>query len=209
MESKEYKAISRILENIAAKAESLTDAQKEELKNLRSTLNRALAFSEHVAWEVHWRVEKFLSKTFDDVLATGEQPYEVCSDVQNIILDTGANEMLKLIGGVAGATAFSAANAKIYVGSDSTAEAASQTGVIATTNKAYAGMDSGYPSVSGRTIVFRASFDDASANFAWNEAAITNGSGAGAIAMNRKVSALGTKTTGTWTLQLTISLTSV
>jgi hypothetical protein len=209
MESKEYKAISRILENIAAKAESLTDAQKEELKNLRSTLNRALAFSEHVAWEVHWRVEKFLSKTFEEVLATGEQPYEVCSDVQNIILDTGANEMLKLIGGVSGATAFSAANAKIYVGSDSTAEAASQTGVIATTNKAYAGMDSGYPSVSGRTIVFRASFDDASANFAWNEAAITNGSGAGAIAMNRKVSALGTKTTGTWTLQLTISLTSV
>jgi hypothetical protein len=209
MESKEYKAISRILENIAAKAESLTDAQKEELKNLRSTLNRALAFSEHVAWEVHWRVEKFLSKTFEEVLATGEQPYEVCSDVQNIILDTGANEMLKLIGGVSGATAFSAANAKIYVGSDSTAEAASQTGVIATTNKAYAAMDSGYPSVSGRTIVFRASFDDASANFAWNEAAITNGSGVSAIAMNRKVSALGTKTTGTWTLQLTISLTSV
>ena len=209
MESKEYRAISGILEKIAAKAENLTDAQKEELKSLRSTLNRALAFSEHVAWEVHWRVEKFLSKTFDDVLATGEQPYEVCSDVQNIILDTGANEMLKLIGGVAGATAFSAANAKIYVGSDSTAEAASQTGVIATTNKAYAAMDSGYPSVSGRTIVFRASFDDATANFAWNEAAITNGSGAGAIAMNRKVSALGTKTTGTWTLQLTISLTSV
>ena len=209
MESKEYKAISRILENIAAKAENLTDAQKEELKSLRSTLNRALAFSEHVAWEVHWRVEKFLSKTFGEVLASGEQPYEVCSDVQNIILDTGANEMLKLIGGVSGATAFSAANAKIYVGSDSTAEAASQTGVIATTNKAYAAMDSGYPSVSGRTIVFRASFDDATANFAWNEAAITNGSGAGAIAMNRKVSALGTKTTGTWTLQLTISLTSV
>ena len=209
MESKEYRAISGILEKIAAKAENLTDAQKEELKSLRSTLNRALAFSEHVAWEVHWRAEKFLSKTFDEVLASGEQPYEVCSDVQNIILDTGANEMLKLIGGVSGATAFSAANAKIYVGSDSTAEAASQTGVIATTNKAYAAMDSGYPSVSGRTIVFRASFDDATANFAWNEAAITNGSGTGAIAMNRKVSDLGTKTTGTWTLQLTISLTSV
>ena len=209
MESKEYKAISRILEKIAAKAENLTDAQKEELKSLRSTLNRALAFSEHVAWEVHWRVEKFLSKTFDEVLATGEQPYEVCSDVQNIILDTGANEMLKLIGGVSGAVAFSTANAKIYVGDDATAEAASQTGVLATTNKAYAAMDSGYPSVSGRTIVFRASFDDATANFAWRESAVTNGSGVGAISMNRKVSSLGTKVTGTWTLQITISLTSV
>ena len=209
MESMAFKALSAMLEKAAQNPENLTEAGREQLKSLRSVLNRALAFSEHVAWEVHWRVEKFLSKTFDEVIATGEQPYEVCSDVQNIILDTGANEMLKLIGGVSGATAFSAANAKIYVGSDSTAEAASQTGVIATTNKAFAGMDSGYPSVSGRTIVFRASFDDATANFAWNEAAITNGSGAGAIAMNRKVSALGTKTTGTWTLQLTISLTSV
>ena len=209
MESTAYKAISAMLERAAGNPEGLTDAQKEQLKSLRALLNKALAFSEHVAWEVHWRVEKFLSKTLEDVLSSGEKPYEVCSDVQNIILDTGANEMLKLIGGVSGATAFSAANAKIYVGSDSTAEAASQTGVIATTNKAFAGMDSGYPSVSGRTIVFRASFDDATANFAWNESAITNGSGTGAIAMNRKVSALGTKTTGTWTLQLTISLTSV
>ena len=209
MESMAFKALSTMLEKAAQNPENLTETEKERLKSLRSVLNRALAFSEHVAWEVHWRVEKFLSKTLDDVLSSGEKPYEVCSDVQNIILDTGANEMLKLIGGVSGATAFSAANAKIYVGSDSTAEAASQTGVIATTNKAYAAMDSGYPSVSGRTIVFRASFDDATANFAWNEAAITNGSGAGAIAMNRKVSALGTKTTGTWTLQLTISLTSV
>ena len=209
MKDTAYKALSAMLERAASNPEGLNDAQKEQLKSLRAILSKALAFSEHVAWEVHWRVEKFLSKTLDDVLSSGEKPYEVCSDVQNIILDTGANEMLKLIGGVSGATAFSAANAKIYVGSDSTAEAASQTGVIAVTNKAFAGMDSGYPSVSGRTIVFRASFDDATANFAWNESAITNGSGAGAIAMNRKVSALGTKTTGTWTLQLTISLTSV
>jgi hypothetical protein len=209
MESMAYKAISMMLEKAAQNPENLTDEKKEQLKKMRSMLNRALAFSEHVAWEVHWRVEKFKSKTMESVLAIGEQPYEVCSDVQNIILDTGANEMLKLIGGVSGATAFSAANAKIYVGSDSTAEAASQTGVIATVNKAFSAMDSGYPTVSGRTIVFRASFDDSTANFAWNEAAITNGSGAGAIAMNRKVASLGTKTTGTWTLQLTISLTSV
>ena len=209
MESMAYKTISAMLERAAENPEGLNDAQKEQLKSLRALLNKALAFSEHVAWEVHWRVEKFLSKTLDDVLSSGEKPYEVCSDVQNIILDTGANEMLKLIGGVSGAVAFSAANAKIYVGDDATAEAASQTGVLATTNKAYAAMDSGYPSVSGRTIVFRASFNDSSANFAWRESAVTNGSGVGAISMNRKVSSLGTKVTGTWTLQITISLTSV
>lgn len=209
MESMAYKTISAMLERAAENPEGLNDAQKEQLKSLRALLNKALAFSEHVAWEVHWRVEKFLSKTLDDVLSSGEKPYEVCTDVQNIILDTGANEMLKLIGGVSGAVAFSAANAKIYVGDDATAEAASQTGVLATTNKAFAAMDAGYPSVSGRTIVFRASFDDSSANFAWRESAVTNGSGVGAISMNRKVSSLGTKVTGTWTLQITISLTSV
>jgi hypothetical protein len=209
MESTAYKAISAMLERAASNPEGLSDAQKEQLKSLRALLNKALGFSEHVAWEVRWRVEKFLSKTLDDVLSSGEKPYEVCEDVQNIILDTGANEMLKLIGGVSGAVAFSAANAKIYVGDDATAEAASQTGVLATTNKAYAAMDSGYPFVSGRTIVFRASFDDSTANFAWRESAVTNGSGVGAISMNRKVSSLGTKVTGTWTLQITISLTSV
>lgn len=209
MESMAYKTISAMLERAAENPEGLNDAQKEQLKSLRALLNKALAFSEHVAWEVHWRVEKFLSKTLDDVLSSGEKPYEVCTDVQNIILDTGANEMLKLIGGVSGAVAFSAANAKIYVGDDATAEAASQAGVLATTNKAFAAMDTGYPSVSGRTIVFRASFDDSSANFAWRESAVTNGSGVGAISMNRKVSSLGTKVTGTWTLQITISLTSV
>ena len=209
MKDMAYKALSAMLERAASNPEGLNDAQKEQLKSLRAILSKALAFSEHVAWEVHWRVEKFLSKTLDDVLSSGEKPYEVCSDVQNIILDTGANEMLKLIGGVSGAVAFSAANAKIYVGDDATAEAASQTGVLATTNKAYAAMDSGYPSVSGRTIVFRASFDDSTANFAWRESAVTNGSGVGAISMNRKVSSLGTKVTGTWTLQITISLTSV
>lgn len=209
MKDMAYKALSAMLERAASNPEGLNDTQKEQLKSLRAILSKALAFSEHVAWEVHWRVEKFLSKTLDDVLSSGEKPYEVCSDVQNIILDTGANEMLKLIGGVSGGVAFSAANAKIYVGDDATAEAASQTGVLATTNKAYAAMDSGYPSVSGRTIVFRASFDDATANFAWRESAVTNGSGVGAISMNRKVSSLGTKVTGTWTLQITISLTSV
>ena len=209
MESMAYSEISKLLEGMAVNSEALSDEQRDQLKSLRSILSKALGFSEHVAWEVRWRVEKFMSKTMEAVLNSGEKPYEVCEDVQNIILDTGANEMLKLIGGVSGGVAFSAANAKIYVGDDATAEAASQTGVLATTNKAYAGMDSGYPSVSGRTIVFRASFDDSTANFAWRESAVTNGSGVGAISMNRKVASLGTKVTGTWTLQITISLTSV
>ena len=205
MEGLLYKVLSGLVEKIALNPDELTDDQREFITQVRSKLSNALAFSDHVNWKVQWRVEKFHAKSIFDALDSGEQPYEVCSDVQNIILDTGANEMLKLICGLT-STAFSAANAKMYVGSDSTAESASQTGVLATTNKAYASMDSGYPQVSGRTMIFRASFDDATANFAWNEAAIANGTGANAISMNRKVTSLGTKTTGTWTLQLTITL---
>ena len=97
----------------------------------------------------------------------------------------------------------------MYVGTDTTPENASQTGVIAQSgNRAYANMDGGYPQVDGRTATFRASFGDDSANFAWNEASISNGTGVGSIAMNRKVSTMGTKSGGTWTLQMTISLVS-
>lgn len=162
-------------------------------------------FSEHSAWAVEWTVEKWHS--IEEKLA-GIAPYETVTTGQNIILDGGANEMLKIICGTGG-TAYNTTNAKIYVGTDTTSENASQTGVIAQGgNKAYANMDSGYPKVDGRTATFRASFSEGEANFAWNEASITNGTGVGSVAMNRKVSTMGTKSGGTWTLQLTISLVS-
>ena len=69
-------------------------------------------------------------------------------------------------------------------------------------------MDVGYPVVSNRTLIFRASFNNDTANFEWNEAAITNGTGVGNVAINRKVSSMGTKNGGTWTLQISISLVS-
>lgn len=186
--------------------DSVTEADRNLLERLHSKLCKSLGISEHSKWEVQWRLEKFSSTA---AKMAGEKPYEVLFDTQNIILDTGANEMLRLISGTGG-TAFSSANSYIYVGTDTTPENASQSGVIATgANRAYAQMDTGYPVVSNRQLIYRASFGETQANFAWNEASIVNGTGANAVSMNRKVTSLGTKTTGNWTLEIKISLVSV
>ncbi len=203
--TKIYEKMCEVLDAMKNNPDSVTDDDMDLLNNLYSRLCKTMGISEHSQWRVEWRLEKWAETSRK---LAGFEPDEVLCDSQNIILDTGANEMLKLITGTGG-TAFSAANAYIYVGTSSTAENASQGGILATgNNRAYAGMDVGYPVVNGRQMIYRASFGDSSANFAWNEASIVNGTGANAVAMNRKVSNMGTKSTGTWTLQITVSLTS-
>lgn len=200
-----YQQMRNLLDSFEKNPDSVSEEDIQNMESLYSKLCKRLGISEHSQWRVEWQVEKWADTARK---IAGFSPDEVVCAGQNIILDTGANEMLKLITGTGG-TAFNAANSYIYVGTDSTAENASQTGVISTgANRAYAGMDTGYPMVSSRQMIYRASFGDTSANFAWNEAAILNGTGANAVAMNRKVSTLGTKASGTWTLQITISLTS-
>lgn len=194
-----------LLKKMKDNPDSVTQNDRDFLTRIYSDICKSLKFSEHSAWAVEWVVEKWNSM---EEKLSGVAPYEVVSTGQNIILDGGATEMLKLICGTGG-TAYNNTNAKMYVGTDTTTENASQTGVIAQgSNRAYANMDSGYPQVDGRTATFRASFGDGEANFAWNEASISNGTGVGSIAMNRKVSTMGTKSGGTWTLQMTISLVS-
>lgn len=200
-----YNLMMNLLKKMQDSPESVTQNDKNFLTQIYSDLCKALKFSEHSAWQVDWCVEKW--HNMKDKIS-GIAPYEVVNAGQNIILDNGATEMLKLICGTGG-TPFDQANGKIYVGTDTTSENASQTGVIASGgNRAFANLDSGYPQVSGRTAVFRATFGEDAANFAWNEASVTNGSGVGSIAMNRKVSEMGTKNRGTWTMQITISLIS-
>lgn len=197
--------VNAILDEMKNNPDQVTDSDRNALEKLYSSLCKAMGISEHSQWRVEWKVDKW----FDTARKiAGFAPDETVVETQNIILDTGANEMLKLITGTGG-TPFSATNSYLWVGTNSTAENAAQTGVLATgNNRAYATIDAGYPMVTGRQMVYRASFGDDQANFAWNEASIANGIGTSAVSMNRKVSSLGTKTTGTWTLQISISLTS-
>lgn len=200
-----YQGVSSALDDMKAHPDQVTEDDRSKLEQMYSGLCKVLGISEHSQWRVEWFVEKWGNTARK---LAGYAPDAVAYEKQNIILDVGATEMLNLIAGTGG-TAYSADNTYIYVGTDTTPENAAQTHIQATgDNRAYAQVDAGYPVVNGRQVIYRASFGDNAANFAWNEAAITNGTGANSVAMNRKVAELGTKATGTWTLQITISLTS-
>ena len=90
------------------------------------------------------------------------------------------------------------------MGDSDTAANATQTDLQAATNKTYKGMDSGYPAASGQKATFMASFNDTEANYAWNEWVVKQA--ASGKCLNRKVESLGTKTGGTWILQVEITL---
>lgn len=183
--------------------EKVTARDEKTLEKLYGLLCRSLGISESAKWCIDWTVEKFKDRD----AYNAHKPYETCVAPQNVVLDNGANALLKIIGGIDNTTPFDANNAYIGVGKDTTPENASQT-KLQDTNAFYKKVESGYPQVSGRTIVYKATFDTSEANFAWNEFAIANGTGVGGITLNRKVQNLGTKTTGIWSLQITISVTS-
>jgi hypothetical protein len=111
--------------------------------------------------------------------------------------------------------AWTNAGAYTGVGDSNTAEAATQTELQAATNRFYKAMNATYPSRSNQTVSFQSDFAGTEANYAWAEwsvaAGATTASGAGFTTgttnLNRKVAALGTKSSGTWTLtaQVTFS----
>jgi hypothetical protein len=152
-------------------------------------------------------------------------PAEECAEIKgNLLLNEGIQrlqDMTMIATPTTNQTAtnpWSNANAFMGVGDTNTAEAATQTELLATAaaaNRFYKAMNATYPSRSNQTVSFQSDFTTTEANFIWNEwtvaAATTGASGAGFLTgttnLNRKVAALGTKSTGTWTLtgQITFS----
>lgn len=123
------------------------------------------------------------------------------------ITDAGRNHLVQA-GIGAGVTAFNNANAYIGVGDSTTAFAAGQTDLQASTNKLRKAMDATYPSGGSNVITFRSTFGTSDANFAWNEWGVFNGS-SGNTMLNRKVESLGTKTnTQTWQFTVTLTFTT-
>jgi hypothetical protein len=98
---------------------------------------------------------------------------------------------------------FNAANARIGVGSGTTAFAATQTALV--TQLARKGMDATFPTRTGNTLTFRSTFDTTEANGAWEEWGVFNAATGGTM-LNRVRETLGTKpSTQTW--QFTVTLT--
>jgi hypothetical protein len=130
-------------------------------------------------------------------------PYEVMEGEGNCLLNTGIDEMWDLIVGDS-ANHFNNANAQIGVGDSNTAASPSQTDLQAATNKTYKGMESGYPTSTTQKATFRSSFGASDANYAWNEWVVKQSTSSKCL--NRKVESLGTKSGGTWTLEVNITL---
>jgi hypothetical protein len=147
-----------------------------------------------------WSIEKHAN-------AYARAPYEVLKFPHNLLLNEGINALFTLICGDA-ETKFDNTNAYIGVGDSDTAAAAAQTGLQATTNKLYKGMESGYPQYgSGQKGVWRSKFLGNEANFPWREITVANGSSDSAKNLNRKVQEMGTKTSpAEWYATLEISL---
>lgn len=203
-----YNRMMAMLEQMAQDPNTVTEADKGKLDALYSKLCKTMGVSEHSKWAVQWQVEKWFDAARHKA---GCKPDEVALASQNIILDDGSEEMLKLISGTGG-TAFGT-NSYIYVGNNTTAEQSGQTGIIAKAtgveNTDWSAAQVTEVTVpSKRTLVYRASFSENIGNFEWNEMSIANGNGVNAKAMNRKKDNLGTKNGGVWTLQVTLSLLS-
>jgi hypothetical protein len=134
----------------------------------------------------------------------------------NLLLNEGIQRLEDLLI-AAGGVAYNNANAYIGVGDTNTAEAATQTelsGAAAATNRFYKAMNATYPSRATQTVSWQSDFTSGEANFAWAEwtiaAGATTASGSGFLVgttnLNRKVQALGTKVTGTWTLTGSVTI---
>lgn len=170
-------------------------------------------------------LEEFAPVSSADLLAVVGDPEEVLCVEGNLLLNEGISMLLNVaLAAVSNQTAgnrWNAADSFIGVGDTATAEAATQTelsGAAAATNRFYKAMNATYPLKPGsngaQSVDWQSDFATTEANFVWNEwtiASLTTGaSGAGFLTgttnLNRKVASLGTKTTGTWTLTGTVTI---
>jgi len=162
--------------------------------------------------KANWLCRYRLSKYHQDIKAfRGREaefhqlfePYQVIEGEGNCLLNTGIDELWDLVTG-ASANHFDNTNTQIGVGDSSTAANATQTDLQATTNKTYKGMETGYPTSTSQKATFKASFGSSDANYAWNEWVVKHSTTGKCL--NRKVESLGTKSSGTWTLEVSITL---
>lgn len=152
---------------------------------------------------IRWNVMATLQKWNDpEARAAGALPDAIEEYEGNALLNEGITRLLNLLVG-GGGTSYSATNARIGVGNGTAAVAATQTGLQGASTL-YKALDSA-PTVSGQQVQFAATFGDTEANFDWNEWSVDNGATA-AENLNRRQVAMGSKSGGTWTLTVTITL---
>lgn len=180
---------------------------------------------EPMRWMVEGHVQKWDERTLitasqdlgqdllvvsgDDLLNLGVDYDRLTEFEGNNLLNAGITRLLNLLV-VAGGQGYDNTHARIGVGDSTTAFAATQTDLSASSNKFYQLMDATYPSVSAQTATFRSTFATGDANYAWQEWVIDPGTASNTTgvtpALNRRVVSLGTKASGSWTLTVTLTI---
>ena len=158
-------------------------------------------------WRCRYRLSKYREdigpyRGREDEFHRIFEPYEVREGEGNVLLNTGIDEMWDLIAGDS-ANHFNNASAQIGVGDSNTAASPTQTDLLGS-NKTYKGMESSYPTSTSQKATFKSSFGESDANYAWNEWVVKQATSGKCL--NRKAESLGTKSGGTWTLEVTITL---
>ena len=166
-------------------------------------------------WKIYkWKdendeVSKFLQQggSIAQAIKAFGEPFGIEEIQGNIALHEGLDELIDLICGVGTPVKWDNTNAYLGVGDSSTAEADTQTGLQAATNKLYKAMDATYPQKATQIAEWRSTFGSADANWAWEEYSVSNTSGGDSGKnLNRKIGAKGTKVAGeSWTLSLKIT----
>jgi hypothetical protein len=133
--------------------------------------------------------------------------YETLRFAHNCFLNEGINELWTILCS-AGGTKFDNTNGFTGVGNSATAAQPTDTGLLGA-SKTYKAMDATYPTYgTSQKATFRSTFQSAEGNHDWNECTVANGNSDSAKNLNRKVQAMGTKTSGTvWELTIELTIT--
>jgi hypothetical protein len=175
--------------------------------------------SDKIGWKARWRIDKFKDETgdvakamragtpADDIVSIYGGTFVAREEFEsNVALNEGLQELIDIICGLGTTAKWDNTNARLGVGDSNTAEAATQTGLQAATNKTYKAMDATYPQRTNQTVEWRATFASGDANYAWEEYTVVNAASDTGKNLNRKTASKGTKASGeTWVLSLQIT----
>lgn len=144
----------------------------------------------------------------------GIDPFGTMDEPGNLLVNVGINRLGALLINSGATQAYDATHTAIGAGDTATAAAASQTDLSATINAAnrWVQIVDSAPTFATQVLTCVATFATANGNFAWAEWAIGQNTTSAAAAitspmLNRKVAALGTKTSAAaWAFTVTITI---
>jgi len=145
------------------------------------------------------------------------RPDEVVDRPGNLLVTAGLTRLMSLLNGAGGQAATNTAT-RLGTGNGAGTAAAGDTDLSAaagSANRWFQIMDATFPSVAANVLTAKATFATGDGNYAWNEwgldigtPTVSSSAVAAATLLNHKTSAaLGTKTSGSWALTVTITIT--